>query len=175
MYLESKFLNIAQAAESYHRRRCKNEVLPKPEHDARIKAILSNTPEEYKKWLREKLNFSNEPTLQDRLMDLLDKTKKVMNPLVKDHAKFAKKVRDTRNYFTHWNTDLQDKAAQGEELFRITQTLLFMLQACLLMELGCTPERCAELISKNKKYQYAVRNISKTEKSQATRRVQEAE
>lgn len=98
-----------------------------------------------------------------------------MNPLVKDHAKFAKKVRDTRNYFTHWNTDLQDKAAQGEELFRITQTLLFMLQSCLLMELGCTPERCAELISKNKKYQYAVRNISKTEKSQATRRVQEAE
>ena len=175
MYLESKFLNIAQAAESYHRRRCKNQVLTQPEHDARIESILNNTPEEYKKWLNAKLHFSNEPPLLERLMDLLDKTKKVMNPLVKDHAKFAKKVRDTRNYFTHWNTDLQDKAAQGEELFRITQTLLFMLQSCLLMELGCTPERCAELISKNKKYQYAVRNISKTEKSQATRRVQEAE
>jgi len=165
MYLESKFLNIAQAAESYHRRRCKNEVLPKPEHDARIEAILSNTPEEHKKWLREKLHFSNEPTLQDRLIDLLDKTQKVMNPLVGDHLTFARKVKNTRNYFTHWNTSLQDKAAQGEELFRITQTLLFMLQTCLLMELGCSPERCAELIKKNKKYQYAVRNISKTEKT----------
>ena len=175
MYLESKFLNIAQAAESYHRRRCKNHVLTKLEHEARIKAILDNTPEEYKKWLKEKLHFSNEPTLHNRLIELLDKTQKVMNPLVGDHLTFVRKVKYTRNYFTHWNTDLQDKAAQGEELFRITQTLLFMLQTCLLMELGCTPERCAELISKNKKYQYAVRNISKTEKSQATRRVQEAE
>ena len=87
-----------------------------------------------------------------------------MNPLVGDHLTFVRKVKYTRNYFTHWNTDLQDKAAQGEELFRITETLLFMLQTCLLMELDFTPEQCAELIGKNKKYQYAVRNISKTEK-----------
>ncbi len=42
----------------------------------------------------------------------------------------------------------------GEELFRLCQKLEFLLQACFLSELGCTPEKCEQLISRNTEYQY---------------------
>ncbi len=152
MYLEQEFLNIVQAVESYHRRRMKNNVLPKDEHKARIRAILSEAPDEHRDWLREVLNYSNEPRLKHRLSELFDKADIILTPLIGNKEEFAKKVGDTRNYLTHYDKYLKDKAAKRGEITLLTIQLSYMLQAYLLFELGFSQEKCAEVFRRNQGY-----------------------
>ena len=162
LYSEHQFLNTVQAAESYHRRRITNEVLAAGEHEKRVASILERTPGEHREWLGQRLVYSNEPSLRDRLNDLLDTTQEVLSPLVQDRKRFVQNVVDTRNYFTHYDPDLRSKAAPGSKLYSLTQTLSFMVEACLLNELGLGPERRRELFQRNQRYAYAVSHKGQT-------------
>jgi len=156
MYLENKFLNLAQAAESYHRRRRCNQSRPAQEHERRLEAVFGACPAKHKKWLEWQLKYSNEPSFKERLLDLIDVTGETMLPLVQDAESFACDVRDSRNYYVHYDSSLRQQAAQGEKLYRLTERLAFLMRACLLCELGFTPQRCAKLFNNNQRYQYAV-------------------
>ncbi|MGB3510559.1 MAG: HEPN domain-containing protein [Microcoleaceae cyanobacterium] len=156
MYLEDKFIYLVQAAESYHRRRIKNQVLPDNEHEKRKKAVLDSVPDEYKKWLEEKLQFSNEPGLKERLIDLCELIPEVTNQLIHNKESFATKIKNARNYLTHYNKSLKKKLAKPEELSWFIESLSFILQACFLKELGCTTERCHQLLNRNNTYKKAV-------------------
>jgi hypothetical protein len=138
LYLEQKFLSIAQAVESFHRHSHKfsTRVLPKKEHNKKIALIIKNTPQEYQEWLGKKLDFSNQPSLHERLSEMIESVKEVIEPLVGDIDLFIKKVKDTRNYFTHYDKSNKKKAMQGSNLFWLIQSLSFLLQALLLAELG---------------------------------------
>jgi hypothetical protein len=163
MYQENHFLNIVQAAESYHRRRRFNRVLPKHEHEERISRILGNASEEDQEWLKQKLAFSNEPSLKERLIDLVKETREIISPLIVDEDSFIKQVRNTRNYLTHYDKSLQKKAVKGGNLYWLTYTLEVLLQACFLKELGFPSEQCIALFEKNERYQFAIREVqSKT-------------
>ena len=161
LYQELEFLNNVFAAELYHRRRMRNEVLPANEHKSRINSILSATPEEYTEWLQAKLNFSNEPSFEERVNDVVDLAKEVVLPLVSNKDYFVKKVKHTRHYHVHNVPDLKKKAAHGEELYWITDTLSYLVQTCLLLELGLSSQRCFELLSKSKQYKFAMKHASK--------------
>lgn len=162
LYSENQFLNTVQAAESYHRRRIGNSVFPRALHRERVKSILSQAPPEHGEWLKQVLTYSNEPTLRDRMADLLDLTQEVVSPLITDQKRFVGKVVDTRNYFTHYDPRLRSKGTVGSELYRLTQTLSFMVEACLLHELGLAPERRRELFKRNQRYAYAVSHKGQT-------------
>lgn len=156
MYQENHFLNIVQAAESYHRRRRFNRVLSKVEHEERISRIIDNALEEDKEWLKQKLAFSNEPSLKERLIDLGQETKEITSPLITDEDSFIKQVRDNRNYLTHYDKSLRKKAVKGENLYWLTYTLEVLLQTCFLKELGFSSEQCVALFERNERYQFAV-------------------
>ncbi len=156
MYLEQQFLNVVQAAESYHRRRFSNQVLSKEQHSARMQSVLNSVPSEHKSWLKEKLRYANEPSLRQRLRELLDVTAAVMDPLVPDRKRFIQKVLDTRNYRVHYDTSLRRKAIEaGAELYSLTMVVSFLVQACFLRELGIEPERWVELFNRNQQYLFA--------------------
>jgi hypothetical protein len=157
MYLEHQFLNMVQATESYHRRRHTNQVLPEVEHRNRIDSILATSEERYREWLAEKLKWSNEPSLRHRIRELIEIADGVISALAPDKEPFIQKVVDTRNFLVHQDPCLEDKAAEGAELYRLTQTLSFLVQTCFLRELGLSPERCVELFRKNRRYVYAMR------------------
>ena len=161
LYQELEFLNTVFAAELYHRRRMKNEVLPKNEHNGCVTAILSAIPEEYKDWLQDILNFSNEPPFEQRINEVVDLTREVVLPLTSNRDYFVKKVKHTRNYHVHNDPNLKKKAAHGEELYWITDTLSYLVQTCLFREMGLLPRRCFELLSKNKQYKFAMKHASK--------------
>jgi hypothetical protein len=152
---EMGFLNIAFAAELYHRKRFSNEVLPKNKHKARVTSVVDSAPEEHREWVKNALSFSNEPRFRDRIDDLVDMTKEVISPLFSDKDYFVNKVRDTRHYRVHNVSRLKKNAAEGEELYWITKTLSYLVQACLLIELGLTSQDCFELFSKNRDYEFA--------------------
>ena len=64
--------------------------------------------------------------------------------------------KNTRNYLTHYNSKLEQKSVSRDKLFRLNQILIFMIQYCLLLELGVTPDKCYYLINKNPNYQYLI-------------------
>jgi len=136
--IELQFLNLVQALESYHRRTKNNFLIDKSEHGIRIKSILDSTPEEYKKWLDEKLHYSNEPTLKERIDDLSHEEYDywIFFNGKNKREKFLKDVKNTRNYYIHYDNSLKNKALKGEKLERACNCLKNIIEYHLLKEIG---------------------------------------
>jgi hypothetical protein len=136
MYSEHIFLSLVQAIESYHRRTTENRELPQEEHDQRIRDILGGVPDAHKSWLESRLEYSNEPRLRKRLNDVIDRYPGIIGKS-KDKKQFINNVIDTRNYLTHYDSKLKERAATDVKgLYDITQRLKHMLELCFLAELG---------------------------------------
>jgi hypothetical protein len=134
---ENKFLNVMQGIETFHRRRRHNEKDPRETHKIKMKQIVGSCPPEHQNWLKEKLNFSNEPTLQDRLKELfaeIDETLK--NHLFPGVDEIIKSSKDSRNYYTHYSNSLEKKALKDTPLFYLTERLKIFLLILLLKETG---------------------------------------
>ena len=138
MYLEFQFLSLIMALEVYHRRMIRNEDIPSKEHEERIKQILNNTPDKYRDWLKEKLKYSNEPSLRKRIKEIYDILKNIgyVTDLIPKKKDFVDKVVNTRNYFVHYDQSLKDKALKGAELYWLIQKLKILVEICLLKEIG---------------------------------------
>ena len=164
-FLSGRFLVLAQAAEIFHRQRFPGGALLKDEFKQRRKEIVDSVPEALQGWTKEKLTWSNELTLKERIKKLYDHTARVMNHLVDDRDSFVKLVGDTRNYYTHFGSGLQKRAAEGEELHYLAEALRYMLAACLLLELGFTEDRIEELFLRNRRFQHLCKGISSFKRS----------
>lgn len=64
-------------------------------------------------------------------------------------AHFPTLVRDTRNYFTHWDPQREASAAQGQRLYALTRCTKILLEVTLLMALGFTKTAAAQLVEDN--------------------------
>jgi len=105
MYNTQKFLYLAKAIEGYHRLTMNNQVISKTEHKKRMKEIKKSLPPQYKKMVMEKLSFLNEPTLNTRLLDIIDKFDFVLGKsTTKKVERFTQTFRHTRNPLTHLGT-----------------------------------------------------------------------
>jgi hypothetical protein len=132
MYLELRFLWYTQAVESYHRRVIGNCVLPETEHAKRMLEVMNAVPQNHRDWLDDELKYSNEPSFRRRLRELFSKF-----PWIDPGDKaFISKVVVTRNYLTHYDTDLKESAASGEELYAVSLKFELLIKAILLTELG---------------------------------------
>jgi hypothetical protein len=148
-YLQHQFLSLAQALESYHRIRVRSEELPQEEHVQRVKRILDAAGEGDRKWLEEKLRWSNELTFRTRLKELFHGLADTVPSVIGDPDKFAGQVADTRNYLTHYDPELKNRAASGTELSKITERLKIVLQICLIRELGLNESTIRFLLMKS--------------------------
>lgn len=73
--------------------------------------------------------------------------------VIGDADKFAGQVVDTRNYLTHYDPELKNRAASGTELSKITEKLKIVLQICLIRELGLNESTIRFLLMKNWTFQ----------------------
>ena len=62
---------------------------------------------------------------------------------------FAERIRDTRNYYTHWSQRLEKRAAQEVDLYYLTSGARLLLDVTLLMELGFNKTQCTRLVERN--------------------------
>lgn len=153
-YVDTRFIALAQAVEILHRRQHPGGVVSKEESRRRVSEIVASAPEAFQAWLRGKLEWSNEPTLRERLSDLLAAMPAVVAPIADDRAAFINLVTDTRNHMTHSDPRLKTKAAAGADLYWLNERLGVVIQAGLLMAVGLTQERVAELFRQNTLYQH---------------------
>ena len=70
-----------------------------------------------------------------------------------DTAELVAKIVVTRNYFTHYDADLEDEAADGLDLWTIYCKLEVLIQLLLLKELGFDGTAIATMVANNSEIQ----------------------
>ncbi len=157
MYLEHRFLSLIQAIESFHQCIYGGEYLPdedyKVVYDALVPAIPEAVRSDLKDRLKEYLKYGNEFSLRKRLKEIVDKYQEILDRFIENKNAFIEKVVDTRNYQTHHDKELKERAAKGKDLYWLTQKLKMYLEICLLTELGFRSEEIKALFLRNLRYQ----------------------
>lgn len=154
--VEFKFLNLAHAIETFHRRLRLGTVESTEVFKEKLSSILENTPENYKLWLKEKLNYSNEYTLHERIDLLINELpQRLKTALFKPSVpEFIKNFKNSRNYYTHYDSRLKKKALHGNDLFYLTERMKIFLVALLMREVGFTDEETEEIVLKRSIFLY---------------------
>jgi hypothetical protein len=159
MYVESTFISLSQAIETYHRRKIGGKYQPDEEfREGLYQKLVSVLPPELDKGFKQslkdgKLLYANEYSLRKRLQDLVGRLSPNF-PLNFIDANFVSKVCDTRNYLTHYDPDLREKSAQGVELYNLNEGLRTILEICFLEELGFAHEDIRKMLSSNRAHRH---------------------
>lgn len=134
-YLDGKFLALAQGLETYHRRTSTEKLMDSSKFDSLVSVIMENCPENDKEWLSGRLMHGNEINLGKRLKRIIEPFKdKLGNSGTR--SKLLRKIVDTRNYLTHYNDELRDKAASGKELWSLCRKMEVIFQLHFLKVIG---------------------------------------
>jgi hypothetical protein len=155
MTLDRKALYYLQAAETFHRRRLGGCSLPETEHQKRLNEVLAGAGS-HRRWLEDKLQYSNELSLRKRLQELLRRVPPVTADLVKNKSKFVQLALYTRNYLTHFDRRLEKKAASGRRLYELSEILRYLTVAQLLLELDLSTTAVHHALRKSLRYQDAM-------------------
>ncbi|WP_414733914.1 HEPN domain-containing protein [Acetobacterium carbinolicum] len=154
--MEILFLNLAQALETYHARFVSdnlNEYIDLVDDFLRRTFELSQEDEfsehigSYRKILIAQDANKKFITLKSRLGYLfLAKFEFVFSFLDYNRGDFIQTTLDTRNYFTHYSADKENKIFPKEKLPYVNGILIAVLQYYLLKEIGIDENKIAEKV-----------------------------
>lgn len=145
-YNDSKFLSLAQALESFHRRTSDKVLWPKEEFKPIRKELVERCPKTYRERVGQCLSFAHEIPLLTRLIQML----KPMDGLVFENnemERVAKWIRDTRNYLTHYDKSLEGKSAKGRDMLYLIEVMSLAFEIQMLKILGISDEGTGVLIA----------------------------
>lgn len=156
-YLEGRFLSLAQAVETYHRRQFGGAYLSGEAYDGlkrQLLDVVSGYPmdSDVRDAFSGKVQYLNEFSLRRRVKDLVSLFGTVIDRFIPNASRFASQVVDTRNYLTHYNPLLQSSAAQDQALYHLTEQLRLLLEFCLLREIGLPEDVREGLVSEHQRY-----------------------
>lgn len=157
------FLNMVQALETYHSRRICNSL---PEFKKRVEELISIRPKDFRgedrKYLLE--GSYKHVTLRSRLADLLTADYTFIFYTGDIHRlEFPKVIADTRNYYTHYDKKLEDRALKDEDLIDSFHILRNILEFYLLKEFGFDEEFIHERIRERIKPIITSKSIKKAD------------
>lgn len=147
-YLEWVFLSVAQSLEVIHRRNSSDTSLPPEEFDTLVETVVSASPKPRRDWLRNKLHYANELPLRKRLTQLVEPFKELFGDNGQRSA-FIGLVTDTRNYYTHYDEGLADKAAKGRTLWELCKKMEALCQLHILLMCGFEVDALNSMAQKN--------------------------
>jgi len=159
---ETRFLLLAQALEAYHSRsdRFFNVVQPPHEFEARRDALVAAVPAGERRWLREKLGFANMKILAQRLEDLIADQQAHVPQFINDTALFANTVRWTRNYYTHFGEDEEDRTqagrgriAQGANIIVYSSQMQALLELLFIRDLNLPAVAAGRSVARAQQFQ----------------------
>jgi ApeA N-terminal domain 1 len=156
-YREQRFIAYAQAIETYDRlKRPKAKERDPAEHKELIGEILKAVPETLRAWLKEKLAWSNDLPLARRIEYVLSGCPNITTRIVGDEGieAFVKAVKDTRNYYTHYDPKLKAKAAtEPRDMHRLTVQLRAVLETAFLLDIGFTCEEIETSLQRARRFE----------------------
>ncbi len=140
-YLETQAVNLCIAIEGYHRYAHPNSGEATSKHKKQLREILSSAPTNHKRWLKERLQHSHEPSLRGRFKELFRRYPKTIEWLIglqKERKSFINWALGRRNTYSHGIAAINDVKEDGHafaEYYKV-QILRAVLFMCLLSELG---------------------------------------
>lgn len=148
-YLDVLFLNLAQAVETFHYHLYPNKkLLESPEFKKRKKLLKVSLTKELYDWIEPQM--SNNLYLDIRLSEIIEKySTDVLLYHIGDITIFKRDIKNTRNYLTHFNPDLEKKALVGNKLLDLYIKLQMLLVSAFLIESGFKKELVNDLLNKN--------------------------
>lgn len=101
-----------------------------------------------------KLQYAQEPTLRQRLREILGFVGPGVTPLTGRRSSFVNRVVNMRNAITHW--DERSVAPAGRDLYRLAAALNLILDAAMLRLLGFEQDQVAATLAANRRFQFEV-------------------
>jgi hypothetical protein len=144
LFIETRFLNIAQALESLHSILFSNQYLPDDKFIEQKERVLQSVPDELIEWVKDALNNANYKRFRLKILELLDNKKSFIGQFIDNTNLFAKRVTETRNEFVHHNK--QKSTFQKEELPSTIYLLTMVFEIYLLEIIGFSDEKVKELL-----------------------------
>ncbi len=144
MFLSVRFLLAIQALEVFHRRTATGLIMSKVDYKLLRKRLVeqipSDTPQEMKDKLVGSYAFANEWSLMQRLSAVISEIENDLGESVEGFKEpFARSVVDTRNYNTHFSSNLERKALDGADMYWATQRMILLLTCLFLKKIGVSP------------------------------------
>lgn len=149
-YLDGKFLALAQALETYHRRTSSETLMESEEFRSLVAKSLWSCPKEHRKWLKSRIYHGNEINLGQRIKRIIDPYKSYIGNS-RQRSKLIRGVVDTRNYLTHYTEALEGKSVKGAKLWFTCQKMEAIFQLHLLQQLGFSEEEIEGVLANNYK------------------------
>lgn len=146
---ENRFLDAAHALEVFHRLDSNMSKFT-PEHFEKLRFTAINAFSKSKndrEWMEQLLSYANEPSLRNRLKDLIDRYN--LDFLFEDNREkkeFINSAINTRNYFTHYDSSIKSQKASGTKLIYNTRTLTAILYLCITFKLDINRVKTREII-----------------------------
>jgi ApeA N-terminal domain 1 len=184
-YQETAFLNVSQALELYFDNILKQKISTSEPRSINenltledlnnIKSIFDNFSEQLSpaanKWMDDKINYALKNIDKQLLFDKLKAMFTNVESLSQDFSngndidELCKKLKNTRNYYTHYGKDWRSKAATKEDLYWLTQSISYLLLYFLLIEVGFKESDAIKMLRRNDDYDYAKDKIKEASRA----------
>ncbi|MET0635178.1 MAG: HEPN domain-containing protein [Chitinophagaceae bacterium] len=135
------FMDVVRAVETFHRRKHNNRVLKITEiEEIKTEIGLSQLDDKLKNVLLGVTNFLHEPSLHQRLEEMINLYQtNHFEKMVTDKFQWIKNVKNSRNYYTHFDIKSEKNALTGKELFKLSESLKVLLLSAVFKCLGIPP------------------------------------
>ena len=154
IYLEERFLALAQGLEAYHRSVSDETQMEAAEFEELVKNILNQCPEENREWLERRLIHGNDLSLRNRIKRMIKPFNSIFGDK-KERNGLVNKIVKKRNRLTHHGLSLESSTPPVRELEHLClkMELLFELHFLLLIgfnegEVNSIIDRCPKLQKK---------------------------
>ena len=141
----TQFLTLVQALEAFHRRTSDATYMEESEFEEIRKNLIKEIPKKYRNWFAPKLQY-NELTLKNRIEKMIEP----FDFFIDDERKsqVIDKIRDTRNYLTHYDSKLEPKAAKGEALQFLCHKMDALFRLHFLKLIGFNTQEIGTIVDK---------------------------
>lgn len=148
-YLDGNFLSLVQGIETLHRRNSQETSMPEEEFRNLVDTILQSVSADKEELIKEKLKYANELSLRKRLRKMIEPFERFFGG--KDERRsFISKVVSTRNYLTHYDSELASKAARGRDLWMLYLKLEALFQLHFLRLVGIKDKSVSTIVEGNR-------------------------
>lgn len=145
LWLNMEFLSLMQVLEGFHRCIYDGYYMDEKEYLS-IQQILTNAippklNSDHKDALKSRIKYGNEYSLKKRLDELSNMlSESVRKIIIGKNGKIPQKWIDTRNYYTHWDEELQNGILDSQTMYFVNFRLKMFIRALFIVFMGIPEE-----------------------------------
>ncbi len=140
MSVENRYLNATTAAEALHRATFESKRAEVGLKNQATEDWLAQYPKEERNLIKTRLNqYINDPSLADRLTELVNKAGIAFSSIVPNPPEWVKLVKNVRNDLTH-QEGVPKVRVTSRQMYVLAESVALLVTICFLVDLGFTPE-----------------------------------